>query len=96
MTTPERRMVLVIFTPAGFEDMRPLMAACRCPVWVSAGVMREPEIIGLRAAGADLTVFSSRIDPSDDAKIANVLAIVAEHHPEDRLWVEFQAAPPTS
>jgi hypothetical protein len=86
-------MVIVIFSRSGYEDMKQLIAAVRCTVWVNADVISATEINGLRSAGIDLTTFSDRINPSDGMAIESAVAIVCEHHPGGRLWVELQSAP---
>ena len=84
-------MVVVIFTRAGYEDMRQLVSSARPPVWMTGAVISELEIAELRGIGVDLTTFSLAIDPADPDGIEAALSIVAMHHPNGRLWVEIQA-----
>ena len=59
-------------------------------MWVGGGVLSDIEISTVREKGVDLTTFSYLINLTDDKAIKEVLEIIAEHHPDERVWLEYQ------
>ena len=83
-------MVVFAITREGFIELEPIIKTLNYPVWVGAGVLSTNELAGLRSSGLDLTDFSYAIEPTDMEAIQNALETIATHHPEQRVWLEFQ------
>ena len=81
-------MVLFVFTKPGWLEMEEPIRAGN-PVWVNDGVLTHEELTSYRTAGVNLTTFSTRVDPEDDAALREALCTIAEHHPGERLWIEW-------
>lgn len=84
-------MVIFALTRSGFDEMEPTARERRAALWVNAGVLSDGEAARLRQDGLDLTVFAHAIDPADGDALESALATIAEHHPEERIWLETSA-----
>ena len=85
-------MVFLVLTRVGFDELAALLGRAPSPVWVNAGALSAAEVADLRAAGVDLTVFSTGIGLAEVS--AHAAETVREHHPGHRLWVEWEHAFP--
>jgi hypothetical protein len=56
------------------------------PMWVADGVLTEVEFEELLVSS--ITTFNYSIGLSDAAVIEGALDTIAEHHPNERIWVE--------
>ena len=83
-------MVILATTRRGLESLRALIDSTRPAVWVGAGVLTPDEVVALRAAGLKLSVFAHDIASEDPEQLANALATVAEHHPDEVIWVDHK------
>lgn len=79
-------MVLFILTRDGYSDVSSLIPGNS--VWTNLDVLTKDEVADLRSQGVDLTTFTYPIDPQDLDEIAKALAVIALHHPRQRIWVE--------
>jgi len=86
-------MVILVLTREGYQDVEPLIAQKRCAVWLNHDVLDAGTVGELRRSGAQLTTFSCPVDPADEEAVADALAIITEHHPGDRIWVEVVPSP---
>ena len=84
-------MVFFVLSRAGYDELESLVGSSPLPIWVNAGVLSAQEVDALRAKGVDLSCFSDVIDPLSTASICNSIAIISEHHPGQRIWVEHRA-----
>ena len=57
-------------------------------LWVSGGVLSEPELADLRAKGVSVTNFSDSIDPNDQVALSEAIDTIKQHHPGQAVWVE--------
>lgn len=83
-------MVVFAITRDGYLELEPIIKTLNYPVWVGAGVLSTNELAELRSSGLDLTEFSYSIEPTDMGTIQGALETIATHHPEQRVWLEFQ------
>jgi hypothetical protein len=82
-------MVFLALTRSGYEELCPQLTRAPSPLWVSAGVLSEQEIAALRSEGVEVTNFSHVIDTTDRDAVEAAIASLREHHPSERLWVEY-------
>ena len=81
-------MVYLVLTRAGFEQARTVMKRGDV-LWVGHRVLSSKEQEALKEQGIDLGgVFSSDMDPADAGGVAGWTYTVAEHHPDQPIWVE--------
>lgn len=83
-------MIMFVLSKEGFKELENIIYKGKYPVWVGGGVLTDMELSIVRDKGIDLTGFSYLINPSDDKAIKEALAIIAEHHPGERVWLECQ------
>ena len=81
-------MVIFAVTRNGYVELEPIIKSALYPVWVGGGVLNEQELDSLRSIDIDLTNFNYVIDPGDDSALDEALATIAEHHPNERVWIE--------
>ena len=86
-----RHLVFLALTRAGLDELRSQFGHLPSPLWVNDGLLSSAELTELRAKGADVTNFSYRIQPGDNAAIEDALAVISEHHAGQRIWVERQS-----
>jgi hypothetical protein len=55
-------------------------------LWIGGSVLTDREVIRLRERGYSVTVFAHRLDTDED--IADAMETIAEHHPNERVWVD--------
>ena len=84
-------MVFFALTRPGLDELAEHFGRLPSPLWLNQGLLSEEELADLRAKGADITTFSQRIAPGDAAGIEHALAVIAEHHVGQRIWVERSA-----
>ena len=83
-------MVVFAITREGYLELEPIIKTLNYPVWVGAGVLSTDELAELRSLGLNLTDFSYAIEPTDIETIQGALETISMHHPEQRVWVEYQ------
>jgi hypothetical protein len=84
-------MVIFVLTKVGFSDVSALAKEGNIPLWLNQGVLTQTEIDALRAIGLDVTDFTYKIDPKNEVQISEAIHTISEHHPGERIWVEFQS-----
>jgi hypothetical protein len=84
-------LVFLALTRAGLDELSEVFGRLPSPLWVNDGLLSDEELAELRAKGADVTNFSYRIEPGDTAAIEDALAVISEHHADQRIWVERQS-----
>lgn len=84
-------MVSLALTPAGLSEAIALSDR-QSPVWCSASAIGDPEFSGLAAQNVTRFVHSLS-GPNQAELVADALATIAEHHPNQRVWVENASAP---
>lgn len=82
-------MVTLVLTRDGYEHLVTALGQVPPQLWVNANVLSGEELHTLRAAGHDVTNFAKPIPLRDQAAIYDAIQTVQEHHPLQRLWVEF-------
>ena len=82
-------MVFVVLSRTGFSEVEPRLDPKTDAVWVSEGVLSEPELCGRRARGWNITNFVHRVTT---AELAGDLETVRQHHPDDVIWIEAHPA----
>jgi hypothetical protein len=81
-------LVFLALTRAGLDELAEHFGRLPSPLWLNDGLLSAEELANLRSKGADVTTFSHRIAPGDSAAIEGALAVIAEHHIGQRVWVE--------
>jgi hypothetical protein len=84
-------MVFFILTRDGFDELKISLGRVPSPVWVNKDVLSLDEIEALRKDRIDVTNFVRYIDPFNEFAIADAMSTVQDHHPGQRVWVEFAA-----
>jgi hypothetical protein len=79
-------MVFLVLSARGFDAIRELVKP-GCELWLNAGVAPEAEVESLRGRGIGVTTFSHPL-VSDAEGLAYARTTIAEHHPDEVLWVE--------
>ncbi|HTG16302.1 MAG TPA: hypothetical protein VK747_13715 [Blastocatellia bacterium] len=82
-------ILILVLTRAGYDDLLKTLGRVPAQLWVNAGVLSESELLNLRGAGHDVTNFTNEIPAFDVSAIADAIHTVREHHPLQRLWVEY-------
>lgn len=80
-------MVLFVLTRTGYIDTKSLLNQKGTILWVNDNVLTDNEITDLRAAGFDVTRFTSHIALEQTA-ISDAVSTIREHHPHESIWVE--------
>ena len=81
-------MVFLVVTRAGYDELLRICNHFPSPLWVACEVLSESELGALHASGANVSVFDRTINPKDSAAIEDALYTIAQHHPNQRVWVE--------
>jgi hypothetical protein len=84
-------MVFLILTKEGFKDLGRFLKENKHPIWVNQGVLSQAEIEDLRASGINLTDFTYHISIDDQKEINEAINTISEHHPGERIWIEYQS-----
>ena len=84
-------MVIFALTRNGFEEIQSVLGPLETSLWVNGEVLSQGEQARLRQDGIPLAVFTRCIDPSDREAVRDAVDTIAEHHPEERIWVERSA-----
>ncbi len=84
-------MIIFILTKEGFNDLSRFAKENKHPIWVGHGVLSQAEIGDLRTNGVNLTEFTYRISHNDQEAINAAINTISEHHPGERIWVEYQS-----
>jgi len=82
-------MATLVLTRGGYEDVVKALGRVPPQLWINVGVLSDVELGELRAAGHDVTNFTEQIPPANKAAMADAILTVQEHHPLQRLWVEY-------
>lgn len=82
-------MVFLILTRQGFAELAEKLGEPPSPAWLSPGVLSEQEISTYRDSGASLTVLNETLQTNVDSSLKEMLVIIGEHHPGQRIWVEY-------
>jgi len=80
-------VVYLVLTRAGFDQVRTRLQPSDV-VWTGRGVLPPKDAESLREQGVDLKTFANDIDLTDSAAVAGWTYTVAEHHPNQPVWVE--------
>jgi hypothetical protein len=79
-------MVLLATTPEGLKEALALAQSHGFAVWCSAGTISEQEFTARKEPA--LTRFSHSLSGLEPEVIADAVATIREHHPNERVWVE--------
>ena len=83
-------MVFLAVTRAGYDELRRLCGRTPTPIWLGDGVLTEDELKTLHTSGIHASVFTYSIDPKDAFVVEGALHTIAQHHPNETIWVERQ------
>lgn len=84
-------MVIFILTHDGFLDMQHFIDDKSAAIWVNKNVLNKDELNNYRNAGLEITDFTNWINPKKDEEILKSINIIANHHPNSRIWIEIQS-----
>lgn len=84
-------MVFLAITPKGLAEALDLAKANSSPVWCGSDAIGEAEYSNRK--GAKLSRFIYPLSGQPEYIIEGALETIAEHHPEETIWVESHAAP---
>jgi hypothetical protein len=82
-------MVFLILTREGFDELKKLFGRPPSPVWINHDVLSLGEIEAIRRDGIAATNYVRYIDPFTVSAIEGAVRTLQEHHPGERVWVEF-------
>lgn len=81
-------MVFLALTHKGFEEAKIMSMSKKAPNWIGADILSPSECETFRRNGMNLTVFSQPQPLKDLPAIQDALNTIAEHHPDETVWVE--------
>lgn len=81
-------MIIFAVTKEGFRELEVVIRTGKYPVWIGGNILSESEIDSYRELDLDITNFSHKIDPANDEELDDALTTIAEHHPDERVWLE--------
>ena len=81
-------MVFFALTRLGYNELLGHLGKAPSPLWVNEGVLSDSELEQLRLAGAEVTNFTSAIDPRSISAVEDAIHTVQEHHAGEIVWVE--------
>ncbi len=81
-------MIIFAVTKKGFQELESVITTGKYPVWIGSNVLSESELASYRKMDLDITNFSYEIDPANNEELDDALATIAEHHPNERVWLE--------
>ena len=81
-------MIIFAVTKEGFRELEAVIVTGKYPIWIGGKVLSESELASYREMDLDITNFSYEIDPANYEVLDDALATVAEHHPNERVWLE--------
>jgi len=81
-------MIIFAVTKEGFRELEAVILTGKYPVWIGSNVLSESELAIYREMDLDITNFSYEIDPANNEVLDDALATIAEHHPNERIWLE--------
>ncbi|MBT1065494.1 hypothetical protein KJY73_18045 [Bowmanella sp. Y26] len=81
-------MIIFAVTKEGFRELEAVIVTGKYPVWIGSNVLSESELASYREMDLDITNFSYEIDPANNEELDDALATIAEHHPNERVWLE--------
>ena len=85
-------MAHFILSRQGYEALVQELGSLPRELWFNAGVLSDSEAAELHAQGISVSRFSNAIDPLDQAALADAVETIEQHHPNERVWVEFGGA----
>jgi len=80
-------VIFLATTHEGLLEAVTLAGPTHSPVWCGAGLADATDVDAMRRHGRALTVFAYALDSAD--AIEDALATIAEHHPGERVWIEW-------
>lgn len=83
---PARKELFLATTRRGCDDYIALNTAAA--LWLSATVLTEEEVRRLRSAGKSITTFAHEVRSDDPEVLAEALATIREHHPNESIGVD--------
>lgn len=84
-------MVFLAITPQGLKEAVHLAQPNNSPIWCGADAISESEFTALH--GVNLTRFDYSLCGETQEVILEALDTIAEHHPNERVWVENTVQP---
>lgn len=84
-------MVFLAFTPKGLAEAIDLAKANSSPIWCGSDAIGEAEYSNRK--GANLSRFIYPLFGQPESIIKGALETIAEHHPNETIWVESNVAP---
>lgn len=86
-------MVCFALTRVGFDELVRSLGRVPSPLWASAAVLTEAEVIDFRASGIDLSTFTTDIANAEQSEFEDALHTIQEHHPTHSIWHECRRCP---
>ena len=80
-------MVHFALTPQGFAEAIAL-AQGKHAVWCTASAASQEQIAAMQADNVSRFVYTLAELLSDPSQMAGALDTIAQHHPDERIWVE--------
>lgn len=84
-------MVFLAITKSGLDEAMTLAGDNRAPIWCGSDAISEQEYSNLR--GRNVSRFNYPLDGSDADTLAGALDTIADHHPNERIWIENAIKP---
>ena len=84
-------MVFLAITPKGLAEALDLAKANAYPVWCGSDAIGEAEYSNRK--GANLSRFIYPLSGQPESIIEGALETIAEHHPDETIWVESHVVP---
>jgi len=83
-------MVFFVLTRTGYEELLNRFGKMvPNPLWANKDVFSADELDEMRQQGSEVTNFTYIVNIQDSVEIAEAVQTIQEHHPGQRVWVEF-------
>ncbi|WP_442783428.1 hypothetical protein, partial [Collimonas fungivorans] len=81
-----KNMVFLALTRSGLDEAIALNENADGAIWCGCDVITEYEFSGLN--GRNISRFNFALFGADDETFSGALATIADHHPNERVWIE--------
>ena len=79
-------MVFLALTRQGLDELIALNNASAVSVWCGSNVLTEAEYDDM--SGMNISRFVYPLASPADANFSSALETIADHHPEEKIWIE--------
>ena len=79
-------MVFLAITQSGLDEILEFTRNSSTPIWCGSNAISEEKYANLE--GSNISRFNYSLDGADEVALADALGTIAEHHPDEKIWIE--------